>query len=295
MDIYIMAGVAGSGKSTYIKNNKSKNSLVLSSDEIRRELFDKLSQENNQLVFETMNKRLIAAIKENSFDEVYYDATNLSRKRRIGLYKNIKQLNKNANIIVLLFLLPLNIILKQNAQRTGDAVVPEHSIKRMYKDLQIPKLRVDCDNFKIATSYTIDDFKNEFEVGDTPHDSSYHKETVQEHIDLTIKNAEATNDMELVQVAKFHDLGKFVAKEFINDEQTIARFTGHENISSMYWLVNCKDNLDEENLRIAEAIFHHMNAHKGLSDKYIAKHKINDKELELINEFAKIDDLSRRV
>ena len=295
MDIYIVVGVAGSGKSSYIKNNKSKNSLVLSSDEIRKELFDKLSQENNQLVFETMNKRLIAAVKENSFDEVYYDATNLSRKRRIGLYKNIKSLDKNANVAILLFLVPLNVILKQNAQRTGDAVVPEYSIKRMYKNLQIPKSGVDCNNFKIVTNYTIDDFKNEFEVEDIPHDSSYHKETVQEHIDLTIKNAEATNDKELVQVAKFHDLGKFVAKEFVNDEHTIARFTGHENISSMYWLVNCKDNLNDENLGIAEVIFHHMNAHKGLSDKYIEKHKINDKELKLINEFAKIDDLSRRV
>lgn len=295
MNIYIMVGVAGSGKSSYIRTNKSKNSLVLSSDEIRKELFDKLSQENNQLVFETMNKRLIAAVKENSFDEVYYDATNLSRKKRIGLYKNIKQVNKNINVTILLFLLPLNVLLKQNSQRIGDAVVPKHSIKRMYKNLQIPKHSVDCDNFKITTNYTIDDFKNEFEVEDIPHDSSYHKETVQEHIDLTIKNAESTNDVELIQIAKFHDLGKFVAKEFVNYEQTIACFTGHENISSMYWLINCKDNLNDENLRIAEAIFHHMNAHKGLSDKYIKKHKINDKELKLINEFAKIDDISRRV
>ena len=44
--IKVLIGVAGVGKSTYIKQNKTEKSLVLSSDDLRIELFGSLEAGN---------------------------------------------------------------------------------------------------------------------------------------------------------------------------------------------------------------------------------------------------------
>lgn len=44
--IKMLIGVAGVGKSTYIKQHKTEKSLVLSSDELRIELFGSLEAGN---------------------------------------------------------------------------------------------------------------------------------------------------------------------------------------------------------------------------------------------------------
>ena len=309
-NIEILIGVAGVGKSTYVKNNKTKSSLVLSSDELRKELFGSLeagnTSEANKIVFSTMDKRLKDAINSNKYDTIYYDATNLNRKTRSNIF-NVY--HKKANIIAVVLLKPLAKIIEQNNQRTGFAKVPDEVIKRMYESLQVPRLNVDCHEIKVIGNY--DDFKEELElVKSMKHDSPYHFENVDTHIQMTIENALRTptskfytND-ELVTLAKLHDLGKGITKKpsnsrnkahdyFIEVNGSHSMFNNHANVGAFYALLKFKDELNESNLKIIEAIYQHMNAHNGFSEKMIKKYKLDNSLLSLANDFAKIDSNSR--
>ena len=79
----ILIGLPGSGKSTYCKEKResNSNSVYLSSDKIREELYGNESIQGNPAeVFTLMQSRAIEALK-NGID-VFYDATNLTRKDR---------------------------------------------------------------------------------------------------------------------------------------------------------------------------------------------------------------------
>ena len=64
--IKVLIGVAGVGKSTYIKQHKTEKSLVLSSDELRIELFGDLEAGNTPeaipVVFKTLHERMKEAL-----------------------------------------------------------------------------------------------------------------------------------------------------------------------------------------------------------------------------------------
>lgn len=144
--IKMLIGVAGVGKSTYIKQHKTEKSLVLSSDELRIELFGDWEAGNAPeaipVVFKTLHERMKEALLSKQYDTIFYDATNLSRKLRKGFYEQFK---KYAKIEAIVLVKPLATILEQNAQRSGFAKVPESVIRRMYESLQVPRISVDCD------------------------------------------------------------------------------------------------------------------------------------------------------
>ena len=191
--IKILAGVAGVGKSTYINQHKKENDLVLSSDQLRIELYGNLEEGNkyNGEVFNELNNRLRQAIKTHDGD-IYYDTTAVSRKQRAGLYKQIKktaELN-DYEIEVVLLHKPLEQIKEQNNERTGFARVPDDVVERMYKALQAPRIGVDCDSFRVVApdfSEYMDEINHRV---DEPHNSPYHAESLQEHMDMVNRSAE---------------------------------------------------------------------------------------------------------
>ena len=87
----MMCGLPGSGKSTYAKKHfVGENIEYLSSDELREELLgDENNQEENNKIFEEMERRTISALKAGK--SVVYDACNTSYKKRSHL---IKQINR---------------------------------------------------------------------------------------------------------------------------------------------------------------------------------------------------------
>ena len=90
-NLFIMTvGVPGSGKSTYFKKMKDKaNWVYISSDDIRAELFGSAQdQKHNQEVFQEMRKRSAEAIIQNK--NIYYDVTNVIRKKRKNFLKDMK-------------------------------------------------------------------------------------------------------------------------------------------------------------------------------------------------------------
>lgn len=63
--LYMMIGLPGSGKSTIAKElSKSEDTVIVSSDEIRKELGDINDQSQNNKVFEEVEKKLKQNIME---------------------------------------------------------------------------------------------------------------------------------------------------------------------------------------------------------------------------------------
>lgn len=310
--IKILIGVAGVGKSTYIEQHKTEKSLVLSSDALRIELFGDLEAGNAPeaipVVFKILHERMKEALLTKQYDTIFYDATNLSRKLRKGFYQQFK---KYAEIEAVVLVKPLATIIEQNSQRVGFARVPKSVIRRMYESLQVPRIDVDCDKIQVIGDYKA--FEDEIAmIKGMKHDSPYHAEDVDTHIQMTIDGAKAQSESihytkdEIITLAELHDLGKGITKKpsqsrgvahdyFVEVHGSHSMFDNHANVGAMYALVKFKEELNKSNLKIIEAIYQHMNAHNGFSEKMIKKHKLDNSLLVLSNDFAKIDSNSRNI
>lgn len=265
----MLVGLPASGKSTFSEElMEGRDDIVLiSSDSIRKEMFgDEDEQGKNTEVFEEMAKRTKESLKNGI--HVIYDATNLNRKRRKGV---LQQLPKGASKSVVYMATDYKLIHKQNQAR--ERVVPLHVIENMYKNLQVPIYSEGWD--KITFVYDEDtlnsDLPKQFTdavraevlfnreglelmnflatyfdeflpVFDLPHDSKWHSLSIHRHIYYVYKNVldnyEAEDDAEkelMLWTALLHDVGKAVAKSFVNfkgEETRYANFIGHEFVSS---------------------------------------------------------------
>ena len=308
--VKILIGVAGVGKSTYIQKEKTDKDLVLSSDAIRIELFGDLHQEDSAKVFKVLHERLFSAITSEKYDTIFYDATNLSRKRRAHLYQ---QIAGKAEVHSVVILKDLKTILAQNQKREGLARVPESVIKRMYESLQVPRIGVDCHKIEVISHFM--DFEEEIElVKGMKHDSPYHAEDVDTHIQMVMDGVLQLRDISkedkdiLYVVAQFHDWGKGITKKdsdathdahkyFIEKTGKHSIFSNHAQVSAFYALsfFGTFGTLDEEELLVVELIYQHMVAHDSFSKKFIRKHKLDDRFLKLALTFAEVDSKSRIV
>lgn len=137
--LFLMCGVAGSGKSTYLSN--IKNAVVVSRDEIRFSLigdFDDYFAKEDE-VFATFIQKIQNAIdNEEGPKEIYCDATHLTKKSRDKVL-NALNLTNVENITVLVVRPSLTEALKRNAQRSGRKYVPNYVIRRMWSQFERPE------------------------------------------------------------------------------------------------------------------------------------------------------------
>lgn len=139
--LYILIGAPGSGKSTWAK--AQPNAIVLSSDDIRIEKFGTLACQNkNKEVFQLLHNRL-DYYAQYTDSNIIYDATNINQRRRKAIFEKHKS---NFEVVAVMFNLPIDKLLENNNKREGLAVVPEHVIRRMVKDMQLPTIGVDCNS-----------------------------------------------------------------------------------------------------------------------------------------------------
>ena len=309
--VHYLVGASASGKSRYCQNERS-DIVRLSSDEIRKELFGTLAhQRNHELVFSILHKALGDNL--NDFDAIY-DATNLNRKKRKYFYADLlKQITYSSKekplVNIVVFIEPYEVLLKNNNLKPAGEKVPEDVITRMYRTLHVPRIGVDCDSYevkgetpffntpmtyeKLISLNTVEElyelmsepYKNEMKALFGPHDTPYHLEDINEHINMCIENS--GNDKTLKAIALFHDLGK----AFVKDG---GKYIDHQYVSAMYAMKAFSEipNMQNGEL-IIEAIVQHMNAHNGLSDKVIRNNNLNQTLLTYIEAFAEIDSKSR--
>lgn len=312
-NVYITVGVAGSGKSTYVKEQikNDRRAIRLSSDYIREAIPE--IEDDNAEVFRVMNEALRMHINDKYFDDIYYDATNLSRKRRRALYSNIKSWDENAEVSIIFFSVPYHIAVERNNKR--DRNVPESVILRMYRQMQVPRMGVDCDTFKVVGipmfsiwsrdieepnrvedvfNYMNREWVPEISLTDTEHDTPWHLEDIFTHINMTIDNSD---NERMKRIAFFHDLGKGICKVKKGDRSV---YRGHADVSAHYFLnylyftktphLGFLRNSDFEDLEI---IHQHMNMHNEMGEKNIRRNKLTENILDVGREFAEIDSKSK--
>ena len=137
-NLYMMCGVPGSGKSTYVATN-FPDATVISRDAIR---FALLKDGDDYFAYEDTVLQIFYAEIQNAIDsdkenDIIIDATHLTPKARATCLQNLKNLDK-VNLVALSIEVPLAIALYRNDKRTGRARVPETVIRNMYRSYRIP-------------------------------------------------------------------------------------------------------------------------------------------------------------
>lgn len=133
-NLYLMVGIAGSGKSTWLKNNAK--GIVISRDAIR---FSMITDSDEYFAREDeVYKKFIEEINYALVDNnnVYADATNLTGKSRNRLLSNLNLNGVDVNIIFINT--PVEKCIEQNSRREGRAKVAESVIYNQYNQLVKP-------------------------------------------------------------------------------------------------------------------------------------------------------------
>jgi hypothetical protein len=156
--------------------------------------------------------------------------------------------------------------------------VPFNEIYKMYVSAQAPMIGTDCSSISISSNGLYEDEINYYSrtTALRAHNSPHHAETIPEHIDFVIHNVPG----HLKTVARFHDLGKYVARQKakLSNYDT---FINHENVSAMYALVS---HCSPRDVRIIQF---HMMAH-NLTPALVRRYHLEDIEEDL-RIFAKAD------
>lgn len=136
--LFIMCGIPGSGKTYFCKNKVKGKHIYVSRDEIRFALLneddDYFSKEKE--VWKYFVAKIEAGLEKG--EDVYADATHLnpaSRAKLMNCFVDVGEIN------AIYFDIPIEVIKKQNAQRSGRAYVPEEQINSMAKNYQIPEYK----------------------------------------------------------------------------------------------------------------------------------------------------------
>ena len=138
--LVVMMGPSGIGKSYLAKHIQKthEDCTIVSRDEIRFAMLkdgdDYFKYEDE--VIKNFYNAITCALKTHAY--VIADATHITVASRRKLFNNIK-MPANARVVGVYIEASLETALRQNAQRTGRARVPEDAIKRMFKQKVSPR------------------------------------------------------------------------------------------------------------------------------------------------------------
>ena len=247
----MLCGLPGSGKSRLAQTLAVPyDAVVLSSDELRKELFDdEGNTTDNVELFGELNKRVAKNLNDGK--SVIYDATNTNYKRRRELLISIRKFN--CKKICYIVAAPYNLCLEQNAAR--ERKVPPEVIKRMYMNFYIPQYYEGWDEINIHWNYSHDQFDNIAlwdKLKDFKQDNSHHTLTLGEHSKKCAEIVKSAGyNVNLINAAAFHDIGKMFTKSFNNykgELTTDAHYYQHHLVGaydSMFYFDGLEYSTDE--------------------------------------------------
>lgn len=137
--LYLMCGIPGSGKSTYLETRFIQPPVVISRDEIRFKIVkeDEEYFSHEKEVYNEFINQIQTALKFEA--EVFVDATHLSEGSRTKLLRSLGSSLRDVEVNIIWIKVPLEVALKQNENRKGTrAYVPETVIRRMNSQITIP-------------------------------------------------------------------------------------------------------------------------------------------------------------
>jgi predicted kinase len=138
----LLSAIPGSGKSTWARQYQKShpNTFIVSSDEIRVQLFGKVNDFSNEaLVWKTYLDTINHYADTMDEVTVIADATNLQNKYRQYYRDNTPHFDKH---VLILFDIPYAICLIQNKMRAGDRIVPEAAMERLKAEMEPPSPEV---------------------------------------------------------------------------------------------------------------------------------------------------------
>lgn len=160
-NLYILCGIPGCGKSTWVKNRMAENTsstdpkwAYVSRDEVR---FSMITEEDDYFskekqVFEEFVNRICGNLSDAWTQNVIADATHLNEISRDKLINAIrrKRPNLSLHITMVYFDIPLEVCKFRNDKREGRAHVPDEVMNKMYIQLEFPKLRKGLEAIEIV-------------------------------------------------------------------------------------------------------------------------------------------------
>ncbi len=146
----LIVGLPGSGKTSYVKKQKYENTVVLSSDEIRRELFKNAAfQTDNDKVFKLLYARARKALLSGK--NVVIDATNIDKYHRALTLSNFKRF-KIKRIAVVIDTPPEKCV---SNDKHRERVVGKDVIRWFSDRFEMPEPSEGFDEIKVVNHLTI--------------------------------------------------------------------------------------------------------------------------------------------
>lgn len=286
--LIMLCGLPGSGKSTWVENNKEKlNAVVHSSDAIREELLNDINdQSQNDLVFNTLHKR----VKEDLLNgkNVIYDATNLNRRKRISFLREIRDIP--CEKVCMLFATPFECCKKNNSNR--ERKVPEHVLEKMIRSYETPCKQEGWDDIHIVW-FDYDEYGLKFDYDidlemwrKVSQNNPHHTLSIGDHMIAALNHYKdmchkdnIEEDILLSVAILMHDCGKMHVKSFVDKDGNIsdrARYYEHHNVGAyhgLFYLKEILDFTDDEILHISLLINCHMRHFMAYKDSEKARER----------------------
>lgn len=236
--LILLVGIPGSGKTSYAEEyiKKHRNTVHLSSDAIRKELYGNENiQGNPEEVFALLQKRTIECLKNGK--DVVYDATNVTRKNRASI---INICPKYVKIECYIIWASIEECIKRDAKR--ERTVGKEVIDKMLKRFQAPFYDEGINEIVIikpdgwdweAENYTQECYQNM----KTPHNNPHHTLNVLDHCWEAYQYLWDKNitDDELLNATLAHDIGKPYVKAFVDSKGNpcnVAHYYQHQCVGA---------------------------------------------------------------
>lgn len=234
--LIMLIGLSGSGKSTFAKkykeDYKDMNFIIHSSDELRKELYNDINnQDNNNELFKILHSRIKQDLSNGN--SVIYDATNLSYKKRKSFLDTIKT---DCEKIAIVIYKDYEECIKDDKFR--ERTVGKNVIFKQLKSFYMPNYYEGFDEIEIEyMSIFNDDSSDMFDrLIKIPQDNPHHKLTIGNHCLKCGKLLNGTvEDFTLIEAGYLHDIGKESTKSFTNykgETTNVAHYYNHQNVSS---------------------------------------------------------------
>ena len=286
--LMMMCGLVGSGKSTLARKLAQEiNATIFSSDELRKEMFgDVNNQDNNTELFHELHKRIKDCLK--SGNNAIYDATNISSKRRRAFLQELNKIDCIKKCVIMAT--SYEQCLENNRNR--DRQVPEYVIENMYKHWNTPYWFEGWDDIQIKywgniVKQTAVDWVLKYL--DYEQDNHHHRLTLGGHCIqaafnfITSEWINSRLSKTLFQAALAHDCGKPFVKKFENSKGEAteeAHYYLHEN-SGAYDSLFFEYTNDVDSLDVSILINLHM-------QPYNWERQDEKTELKLRNKYSKL-------
>lgn len=135
-NLFLICGIPGSGKSTWVEQNMTKDSIHISRDAIRFATLENGDDyfKNEKQVFNEFIRQIQEALNNDNLGNIFVDATHLNEVSRNKVLDKLEL--DGVNLYAVNFLIDVNLAIKRNEQREGRAVVPKSAIYRMQHSYQ---------------------------------------------------------------------------------------------------------------------------------------------------------------